>query len=51
MRHLSRIRVSADMIGDALGCAALIVILVAGIWIGHGAGLPTGGDQLLEVVR
>lgn len=39
MRLLSRIRVNADRIGDALGTVALIATLVAGIWIAHGLGI------------
>lgn len=50
MRFLSRIKVNADTIGDVLGIVAIFGLMVAGFWIGHGLGLPTGGDQLMEVV-
>lgn len=50
MRILSRIKVNADMIGDAVGVVAIFGLMVAGFWIGYGLGLPTGGDQLMGVV-
>lgn len=51
MRILSRIKVNPDRLGDAAGAVALFAILGALFWIGHGLGLPTGGDQLMEAVR
>lgn len=50
MRILSRKKVNADRIADALAVIAIFGLMVAGFWIGHGIGLPTGGDQLMGVV-
>lgn len=36
---------------DAIGAIALILLLIAGIWVAYGIGLPTGGDQLVRGVR
>jgi len=36
---------------DILGALALIVLLVAGLWVGAGLGLNAGADELLQVVR
>lgn len=51
MRLLSRIRADADMIDDVLGAVAIVTILIMGIWVAYGLGGPTGGAELLEVVR
>jgi len=51
MRILSRIKVNPDRLEDAAGAIALFVILGALFWIGHGLGLPTGSDQLMEGLR
>ncbi len=51
MRFLSWLKADPDRLADAIGAVALFGFFVALIWIGHGAGLATGGDQLLEVVR
>ncbi len=51
MRILSKLRADPDRVGDVIGGAALIGMLVAGLWVAFGAGLPTGGDLLLEAVR
>lgn len=50
MRILSRKRVNADKIKDALGVCAIFGLIVAGFWIAHGLGVPTGADELLQVV-
>ena len=50
MRILSRKRVNADKIKDALGVCAIFGLIVAGFWIAHGLGLPSGSDQLLGAV-
>ena len=50
MRILSRKMVNADKVKDALGVIAIFGIMVAGFWIAHGIGLPTGSDQLVGVV-
>ena len=50
MRWLSKKKVNADMVKDALGVCCVFGILIAGFWIAHGLGLPTGSDQLLQVV-
>ena len=50
-RVLSRFWTDPDMRKDAWGVVALFAILEAMLWIGHGAGLAIGGDQLLEVVK
>lgn len=50
MRILSRKKVNADKITDALGAVAVFGIMVAGFWIAYGLGLPTGGDELMGVV-
>lgn len=47
MGVLSKIAVNADILGDILGFAAIVTILIAGIWIAHGLELPTGSDDLL----
>lgn len=49
MRRLSRITVNADTIWDILGALSIAALLIGGIWIGHGLGLTTGGDDLLRV--
>ncbi|MDN5785713.1 hypothetical protein [Pseudorhodobacter sp.] len=36
---------------DVIGAVALFALLFAGFWMLAGAGLPTGADALLEVVR
>lgn len=51
MRGLSRILVNADTLADAIGAVAIVATALAGIWIAYGLGLPTGGAQLMEVVR
>lgn len=51
MRILSLNLVNADSLADAIGAVAIVATAVAGIWIAHGLGLPTGGEQLMEVVR
>lgn len=50
MRILSRIRVNPDIVVDAIGAVALLLMIVAGIWIAYGLGLATGGAELLERV-
>ena len=49
-RFLSRMARHTDKINDALGVIALFALMIAGFWIAHGLGLPTGGDQLMGVV-
>ncbi|MFC3629000.1 hypothetical protein ACFOM8_06020 [Paracoccus angustae] len=39
MRILSRIKVNADTLADAIGAVALFAIVGAGLWILHGLGL------------
>lgn len=51
MPVLSMKKVNVDMIGDALGVAALIITFVVVIWIAYGIGLPTGGDELIRVMK
>lgn len=50
MRILSRKLVNVDKVKDALGVICLFGILIAGYWIAHGLGLPTGSDQLMGAV-
>lgn len=58
MRILSMKKVNADklkdalgvMARDALGVIAIFGIMVAGFWIAHGLGLPTGSTELMGVV-
>lgn len=50
MRILSMKKVNADRIADALAVIAIFGLAVVGFWVGYGIGLPTGGDQLMEVV-
>lgn len=50
MRILSGKKVVSDKVRDALGVIAIFGLMVAGFWIAHGIGLPTGGDQLMGVV-
>lgn len=38
-------------LADVAGVIGLGVALVLGIWIAWGLGLPTGGDELMQVVR
>lgn len=40
-----------DMVADLLGAIALFVILVCGTWLSYAAGLPTGGEELLQAVQ
>lgn len=40
-----------NYLDDILGAVALFLLLVAGFWVAQGAGLPTGGDELLQVVK
>lgn len=40
-----------ERLEDALGALALFALLIVGTWLSYGAGLPTGGDDLLLVVR
>lgn len=35
---------------DLLGAIALFLLVIGGFWAAEGAGLPTGGDELLQVV-
>lgn len=50
MRFLSRIRVNADIVGDAIGIVALAGLVVAGLWIGHGLGLSDSPLGLIETL-
>lgn len=58
MRILSMKKVNADkvkdalgvIVSDALGVIAIFGIMVAGFWIAHGLGLPTGSTELMGVV-
>ncbi len=57
-RFLSNPRHGADKaaawfarLDDLVGAVALFALLAAGIWLSYGAGLPTGGVQLLQEVR
>ena len=50
MRIPSRKKVNLDKVMDALSVIAIFGIMVAGFWIGYGLGLPTGGDELMELV-
>lgn len=50
MAILSRKKVNADKVKDALGVACIFSIMIAGFWIAHGLGLPTGGAELMGVV-
>ncbi|MFB2530998.1 hypothetical protein ACEYYA_02405 [Paracoccus sp. p3-h83] len=47
MRILSRIRANPDIFWDAMGALAIFLLLVGGLWLAYGVGLPTGGDQLM----
>ncbi len=51
MRFVSWMKADPDRLAAAIGAIALFAMLAALIWISHGAGLATGGDQLLEVVK
>lgn len=35
---------------DAFGALVLFLLLIAGFWIGAGLDLPTGADELLQLV-
>ena len=39
------------LLDDILGAFAIFLLVFGGFWVGHGIGLPTGGDQLLQEVR
>ena len=36
-----------DWLEDVLGLVALVLVFAAGFWVAYGAGLPTGGAELL----
>lgn len=40
----SRISITFE---DFLGAFALFVLLIMGIWVAYGSGLPTGGETLI----
>lgn len=39
-----------EWIEDIVAAVAIITLLVVGIWVAYGLGLPTGGDELMEVL-
>lgn len=40
-----------DVRDDICGAIILFALLIGGFWLAHGAGLATGGDELLQVVE
>lgn len=40
-----------EALADGLGLLAIVALLVGGLWAAYGLGLPTGGDELVEVVK
>lgn len=40
-----------DIRDDICGAIILFTLLIGSFWLAQGAGLPTGGDELLQVVE
>lgn len=39
-----------DRFEDVIGAVAVVLLLTAAFWLGHGAGFPTGGAEMIARV-